>query len=162
MKVTPAFCTILMGLRRSISSECRGAGRVRRAGPPLSSPVVAGRALRRPAAKAGSRPHEILHIGANRRSRDTFVGIRHTHPQSGQIWQVEMPTIDHIKSARLWQQLVEDIHVMHFAICDTDEYGDVVPCRSINVCIFTAPLRSRKRAQAYIARPRSMVVESRA
>src|SRR6266852_3972166 len=75
--------------------------------------------------------------------------------------EVEIPAIHHVKGAGLRRD-----RSRRFTSCTlpsvTQTNKGMLPCRSISVCSFTAPLRSRKRAHGNIARHRSMVVESSA
>src|SRR5260370_8062139 len=39
--------------------------------------------------------------------------------------EIEVAPIDHVERARLGNNLVEDIHVMHFSVSNANECGDV-------------------------------------
>src|ERR1019366_5569950 len=45
--------------------------------------------------------------------------------QPVQPLKVEIPAIHHVEGTGLWRDLIQDVHVMHFAVGNTQEHGDV-------------------------------------
>ena len=76
--------------------------------------------------------------------------------------EIDVAAIHHVEGARLGQNFVEDVDVVHFAFGNADKRGDAAAARSSSVCILTVALCWRNRAHGNSERQRSMVVESSA
>ena len=71
-----------------------------------------------------------------------------------EAFEVEEATIHDVESARLGQQLVEDVDLVHLAITDVNEGGDVAAqieqCMQLDGCLGRAEYRPRKYRQTQI------------
>ena len=86
---------------------------------------------------------------------------RRAEGEHEEAFEIDVGPIHDVEGTGLGADLVEDVDVVHCAVGNADQRGDVAR-RSSSVCIFTAALRRRNLAHGNSARQRSMVVESRA